>query len=563
MFYKNKQEGLRPGGAISKIWRLFKIGRPSKIGSLVLPLGSLIFFLVLLSFFLPLILSFVPLFSSRFDFSHITGVKSSFDFSHIFRITVFTVSQAFFSALLACTVGFAAAYLCARKNFRGRKFLLALSSVPLCVPAIIVALSFIIFFGNNGVLNSFLKNLLNQDEPPVNFVFSMTGVIIIHGFYNFPLAMKTISQVWERLSEDEPNAALLLGASKFRIFKTITFPALLNSIAVSFLLIFLFCFFSFIIILLFGGLALTTLEVELYKAARTKLDMNLAAKIALTEISAALILILIYSNLQKKMRVQNENLKGIRERTSIKGFGQKVFFSFTIFIIILFLIAPLFSIFLHSTYNVNYTSIFNKFFYFKAWKNIFLSRTFWTALWTSIKIGILTALVSLIASLFFAYITVFYNRRKIYAIPYLPLAVSSVMLGFGWLLLKPNGTELILIFAQSSLAWPFAWTQIQTSLLRIPQNIINAAVLLSPDKKTAFFKVIVPLCKRGIFSSLAFVFAISAGDASLPIVLNIPHFNNLALLIFDYASSYRFVESSAVAVVLSLITGFVFFLQEK
>ena len=558
MFYKNKKQGrdTRPA-------RLSQPSGLSKAGRLVLPLGGLIFFLVLFAFFLPLILSFVPLFSSRFDFSHITGVKSSFDFSQIFRIAAFTVSQAFFSAALACTVGFAAAYFCARKNFRGRKFLMALSSVPLCVPAIIVALSFIIFFGNNGILNSFLKSLLNQDEPPVNFVFSMTGVIIIHGFYNFPLAMKTISQVWERLSEDEPNAALLLGANKFRIFKTITFPALLNSIAVSFLLIFLFCFFSFIIILLFGGLALTTLEVELYKAARTKLDMSLAAKIALTEISAALILILIYSNLQKKMRVQNENLKGIRERTSIKGFGQKVFFSFTIFIIILFLIAPLFSIFLHSTYNVNYTSIFNKFFYFKAWKNIFLSRTFWTALWTSIKIGILTALVSLTASLFFAYITVFYNRRKIYAIPYLPLAVSSVMLGFGWLLLKPNGTELILIFAQCSLAWPFAWTQIQTSLLRIPQNIINAAILLSPDKKTAFFKVIVPMCKKGIFSASAFVFAISAGDASLPIVLNIPRFNNLALLIFDYASSYRFVESSAVAVVLSLMTGFVFFLQEK
>ncbi|UTD13536.1 iron ABC transporter permease [Treponema denticola] len=558
MFYKNKKQSrdTRPD-------RVFRPSGLSKVGRLVLPLGGLIFFLVLLSFFLPLILSFVPLFSSRFDFSHITGVKSSFDFSQIFRITAFTVSQAFFSSALACAVGFAAAYFCARKNFRGRKFLMALSSVPLCVPAIIVALSFIIFFGNNGILNSFLKSLLNQDEPPVNFVFSMTGVIIIHGFYNFPLAMKTISQVWERLSEDEPNAALLLGASKFRIFKTITFPALLNSIAVSFLLIFLFCFFSFIIILLFGGLALTTLEVELYKAARTKLDMNLAAKIALTEISAALILIFIYSKLQKKMMVQNENLKGIRERTAIKGFGQKVFFSFTIFIIILFLIAPLFSIFLHSTYNVNYTSIFNKFFYFKAWKNIFLSRTFWMALWTSIKIGILTALVSLIASLFFAYITVFYNRRKIYAVPYLPLAVSSVMLGFGWLLLRPNGTELILIFAQSSLAWPFAWTQIQTALLRIPQNIINAAVLLSPDKKTAFFKVIVPMCKKGIFSALAFVFAISAGDASLPIVLNIPRFNNLALLIFDYASSYRFVESSAVAVVLSLITGFVFFLQEK
>ena len=104
MFYKNKQKGrdTRPD-------RLSRPSGLSKAGRLVLPLGGLIFFLVLLSFFLPLILSFVPLFSSRFDFSHITGVKSSFDFLQIFRIAAFTVSQAFFSAALACAVGFAAA----------------------------------------------------------------------------------------------------------------------------------------------------------------------------------------------------------------------------------------------------------------------------------------------------------------------------------------------------------------------------------------------------------------------------------------------------------------------
>ncbi|WP_252723459.1 ABC transporter permease subunit [Treponema pedis] len=166
--------------------------------------------------------------------------------------------------------------------------------------------------------------------------------------------------------------------------------------------------------------------------------------------------------------------------------------------------------------------------------------------------------------MFFAYITVFSKPKKITAIiPYLPLAVSSVMLGFGWTLLRPNGSVAVLILAQSALAWPFAWTQIQIPLLRIPKNIFNAALIFSANKQDAFFRCIIPLCKRGVISAFGFVFAISAGDASLPIILNIPRFENLSLLLYDYASSYRFAESAAVAVILAVITGFVFFLQDR
>lgn len=479
------------------------------------------------------------------------------------RITLFTIVQAFFSALLAVGIGLSSAYFCAKKNFKGRKLLLALSCVPLCVPAIIIALAFIFFFGNNGIINSVLKVLFKTDEPVIRFLFTMRGVILVHAFYNFPIAMRTIAQVWENLNEDEENAAILLGAGKFRIFKTITLPALMNAIAASFLLIFLFCFFGFIIVLLFGGLGITTLEVELYKTARASLNMHLAAKIALIEIIIATIVIIVYANIQKKVEGINQNVKQKNKRTELKGCTEKIVFAFTIFIILFFLIAPLFSIFLRSVYNVNYTSFFDKFISFKAWKKVLYSPVFWKSVKTTILTGLCTASVTLVTSLFFAYLTAFSNVKKIAAvIPYFPLAVSSVMLGFGWMLLRPNGSIAILIFAQSALAWPFAWTQIQTSFLRIPKNIFNAALLFSVNKKDAFFRTLIPLCKHGIFSAFAFVFAISAGDASLPIILNIRQFQNLPLLLYDYSASYRFAESAAVAVVLAVLTGFVFFLQD-
>ncbi|QOW61421.1 ABC transporter permease [Treponema pedis] len=542
--------------------KLFAAGRKFTV-----PAAGLIFFAVILSFLIPLFLSFVPLFSSHFDFSHFTGAviydKSSV-FQRIFRIALFTIVQALISAFLGTVIGLAAAYFCAKKNFRGRKFLLSLSGVPLCIPAIIIALAFIVFFGNNGVVNSVLKTIFKTDEPVLKFLFTMTGVIVVHSFYNFPIAMRTVSQVWENLNEDEENAAALLGANKFRIFKTVTFPALLNSISASFLLIFLFCFFSFIIILLFGGLGITTLEVELYKSARASLNMNLAAKISLIEIIVSGFAIVLYAHVQKKLEGKNQKLKQKNKRTNLNGKLEKFFFSFMFITIFLFLIAPLFSVFLRSTHNVNYTDFFNKYFEFKAWKKVLSSSVFLYSLWTTIKIGVCTSFVTLTASLFFAYITVFSKPKKITAIiPYLPLAVSSVMLGFGWTLLRPNGSVAVLILAQSALAWPFAWTQIQIPLLRIPKNIFNAALIFSANKQDAFFRCIIPLCKRGVISAFGFVFAISAGDASLPIILNIPRFENLSLLLYDYASSYRFAESAAVAVILAVITGFVFFLQDR
>ena len=129
--------------------RLKKRVLAAGFGSLAVSAAALLFFVTVLSFLVPLALSFAPLCSDRFDFTALTGAAvhdKAETARRIFRIAGFTVMQAILSAFLATAVGLAAAYFCAKKKFAGRKFLLALSSIPLCVPAIIVALAFIVFF---------------------------------------------------------------------------------------------------------------------------------------------------------------------------------------------------------------------------------------------------------------------------------------------------------------------------------------------------------------------------------------------------------------------------------
>ncbi|UZQ65243.1 iron ABC transporter permease, partial [Treponema pallidum] len=60
------------------------------------------------------------------------------------------------------------------------------------------------------------------------------------------------------------------------------------------------------------------------------------------------------------------------------------------------------------------------------------------------------------------------------------------------------------------------------------------------------------MCKKGIVSAGVYAFALSAADAAFPLVLEIPDFQSVALLLYRLSSTYRFAESSALALVLSL-----------
>jgi len=69
------------------------------------------------------------------------------------RIIMFTAQQALLSTFCSVMLGLPGAYLLANYEFRGKSIIRAITTVPFVLPSIIVVLGFVIFFGNNGVLN--------------------------------------------------------------------------------------------------------------------------------------------------------------------------------------------------------------------------------------------------------------------------------------------------------------------------------------------------------------------------------------------------------------------------
>ncbi|WP_407427964.1 ABC transporter permease, partial [Treponema sp.] len=363
---------------------------------------------------------------------------------NIIYLSAFTVFQALCSTLTALLIGLPAAFFTAKRNFIGKKFLLSLSSVPFCVPSLLIALAFVSCFGISGLLNSIIKFFAPDNYSPVALLYSFSGIIIAQGFYNFPLVMKSINDSWKQIPEETAETARLLGAGEWKVFRTITIHQLMPSIASSCMLVFLYCYFSFMIILLFGSVGCSTLEVEVYKAAKITLDFKYAFYLGSLETLLACIFVAFYSLLENKsFKIQGQTFSNHSAAANISSLSEK-FFAFIIFsLIFVFFIAPLLSI----LYNA--VSSKNDFLTLKNISHIIQMKGFFKALFTTFFCAVSTGFCSsVLAFLYAVYIRTkdpFSKNLFFRILPMIPLAVSGVILGILITVIVRKGNIILLI----------------------------------------------------------------------------------------------------------------------
>ncbi len=481
----------------------------------------------------------------------------------IAKTAAFTFVQAFFSALLALALGLIGAFFCARRDFPGRRFLLSLSSIPLSVSPLLIALGFVMFFGMSGAVNSFLMRAFALDAPPVTGLYSAAGVVVAHGFYNFPIAMRTCADAWGRLNSEQHDAAVMLGAGKFRVFRTVTLAQILPAVASSGIIVFLYSFFSFVIVLLFGGVGVSVLEVEIFQAARSSLDFGKAARLAIIETAIAMLAVFAYGLAEKRAAASRALgfAEAVRTRSKIRGTEALPAALFAL-LIAFFLLAPLFCVaagaFTNGAQGYLARASEGFSFTFGNFSALFALRSFRSALLNTVLTALASAALSTASAFFFACAVKAADplRKSVFlrVAPLLPMAVSSIVLGLGLARIMPQGRPFMLAFAQSALSWPLAFRQISAGLDSIPTATTEAARVFSPDSLYRVFSVYLPMALPNIASAFGFCFAASCGDTALPLVLALPGFDTLALYTYRLAGSYRFREACACGLALAAIT---------
>ena len=497
-----------------------------------------------------------------------------------FRSLSFTLSQALVSSVLALLVGIPGAYLVAKYNFPGRRVLLALSAVPFCLPPVLVVLSFVLFYGRTGWLTKLLT-LLSQSLGFSNlgstngFLYGFWGLVFIHAFYNFPIVIQNVGKVWEQLPQSREEAARTLGAKRLEAFRVGTLPYLLPSILQSMSLIFLFCFFSFTIVLVFGSLEGSTLEVDIYRALSFNGDSQKALVLAAIQTCIALGIAWALARFGQGASAMMKDYGATRPRKRPKRFAVLFVVLYSAFIGVFF-IGPLLALTLEAftvTDSPGGTPRFGfENFVRLTGRGYFQSENLLgLSLAHSLTVSTIAALLAIGIGLTVAMAVRRQKSSRFSTIlTTLPMAISPVLTAFGWAIISGTisvtdrnlANNAAMILAQSTIAWPFVAKSVIAALDGLGLQKYDAARTLGASPLKATIRVELGEIWPSILSAAAFAFSMTIGDSNIALVLGGGQ-ETLPVLIYRLISSYRFNEACAAGLILAFLTGIAFFFKEK
>ena len=131
------------------------------------------------------------------------------------RLTLLTAAIAVPANLL---FGLAASWAIARFDFPGRSLLLTLIDLPFAISPVISGMVFILLFGRQGWLG---PSLAAHD---IKVVFAVPGIVLATVFVTFPFVARELIPVMQAQGRDEEEAAVVLGASGWQVFRRVTLP---------------------------------------------------------------------------------------------------------------------------------------------------------------------------------------------------------------------------------------------------------------------------------------------------------------------------------------------------
>ena len=483
---------------------------------------------------------------------------------YTYRLLAFTLEEALLSAVISTLVAIPLAAFFSKYEFPGRRAVLTLSGLSFTIPSILVVLGFVIWYGNNGILNSILMKLTGRDYSILSILYSFKAIILAHVYLNFPIAFLLITNAWTVLPDTPEKAAYTMGKGNIETFFRVTLPRLLPSILSAFILIFLFCFSSFSIILVLGGNpAFSTFETEIYRRVHISVDREGAAALSIFSFFITGVMLIITSPGRKEGRNSR------RQRELQKARGRKLLAAVLLMLLILlFILPPMLSI----IYRAFYTK--EGAFTLRAWEDISkgttgLMSTAMNGIINSFMIAIVSATLAVFFASRIAMAAAKTNSRFLPFLASLPMATGSVTLGLGFSFLAvmlPHdsllASYLLVGGAHLTIVLPFAVRSILPGAKLLPQSLANASYTLGISKGKTARKIEYPLLAPYKRRAFAFAFALSLGEVNATLTLSDGHVSTLPILIYRMISSYNYQGAAALGSLLLLEALIIFAIGE-
>jgi sulfate transport system permease protein len=135
-----------------------------------------------------------------------------------FASVTLTLTVAAIAVPLNLLFGIAAAWAITKFDFRGKQFLITLIDLPFSVSPVISGLIFVLVFGLQGWFGPWLG------DHGIKIIFAVPGIVLATIFVTFPFVARELIPLMQAQGRDEEEAALVLGASGWQMFRQVTLP---------------------------------------------------------------------------------------------------------------------------------------------------------------------------------------------------------------------------------------------------------------------------------------------------------------------------------------------------
>lgn len=501
--------------------------------------------------------------------SFVTDSGPSFEvFTRIFQMGSFTtaitntLAVGFLVSIVSALVGLLFAYVEVYVKLK-TKFMSGLfqvvSMLPVVSPPFVLSLSIIMLFGKSGLITRYLLGMYD------NSVYGFWGIFVVQTLTFFPVCYMMLKGLLKNIDPSLEEAARDMGASRWKVFTSVTLPLVLPGLGNAFLVTFIESIADFANPMIIGG-SYDTLATTIYLQITGAYDKQGAAAMAVVLLCITLLMFVVQKYVLEAKSTATLSGKASRARMLITDASVRIPLTviccaLAIFVVVMYLCVPFGALFKTWGYDFSLTTkwfeqVFTKYHGFQAFRDSFL-------------LSLVAAPITAILSMVISYLVVKRNFRTkgfIEAVSMLAMAVPGTVLGVGYIRgfsggvfhtgvlqgIYGSAAILIIVFIVRSL--PTGTRSGISALRQIDKSIEESAYDMGADSFTVFRTVTLPLIKDSFFSGLVTAFVRSITAISAIILLVTPQFFLITVQINEFAEKGNYGIACAFATILIVIT---------
>lgn len=481
-----------------------------------------------------------------------------------------TLYVGFFVGVLATAIGLLFAYVEVYVSL-GSRFISGLfkivSMLPVVSPPFVLSLSVIMLFGKSGIVTRHLLGIYD------NNVYGFWGIALVQTLTFFPVCYMMFRGLLRNIDPSLEEASRDMGASRWKVFTSVTLPLILPGMGNAFLVTFIESIADFANPMLIGG-SYDTLATSIYLQITGAYDKQGAAAMAVVLLFITLIMFIVQKYVLEAKSTATLTGKASRARMLICDASVRIPLTIicallALFVVVMYACVPIGAMFKTWGYDFHLT--------FKWFQQVFSIHHGFQAFRDSFVLSLIASPITALLSMIISYLVVkrkFVGKGFIEAVSMLAMAVPGTVLGVGYIRgfsgglfhqgylqwLYGSAAILIIVFVVRSL--PTGTRSGISALRQIDKSIEESAYDMGANSFTVFMTVTLPLIKDSFLSGLVTAFVRSITAISAIILLVTPQFLLITVQINEFAEKGAYGVACAFATILILITyGSVFLMN--